>query len=113
MMKNIATKFAVTAFAVAALASPVFAGEESRDNATMNQVPVVEQGTLKALQEIPGALNQLSETELARVEGGFHGATAAAFFGAAFLLGLQNDFFAAANASVAGALIGTQVMTHN
>jgi bacteriocin-like protein len=65
---------------------------------------------LKALQEIPGALNQLSETELARVEGGFHGATAAAFFGAAYLYALNHDFAAAANASIAGALIGTQVM---
>ncbi|MBA2486575.1 MAG: hypothetical protein H0V35_10850 [Nitrospira sp.] len=76
----------------------------------MNQMPVVEQGTLKALQEIPGALNQLSETELARVEGGFHEETAAAFFGAAYLYALNHDFAAAANASIAGALIGTQVM---
>ncbi len=109
-MKSMVTKFAVIAFAVAALAGPAFAGVESHHDATMNQVPVAEQGTLKALQEIPGALNQLSETELARVEGGFHKETAAAFFGAAFLYALNHDFYAAINSALAGALIGIQVM---
>ena len=54
--------------------------------------------------------NQLSETRGTHSEGGFSAATAAAFFGAAYLYALNHDFLAAANSAVAGALIGTQVM---
>ena len=109
-MKRIVTKFAVTSFAVAMLAVPAFAAtDESRNDAIMAQMPVVEQGTFKALEEIPSALTPLNDTELVRVEGGFHRAVAAAFFGAAYLYALNRDFLAAANASIAGALIGTQI----
>ena len=101
-MKNFATKFAVTAFAVATLAGPAFAAsDESRT-----------EDTLKVMHQVPGAVNQLSDTELAGVEGAqFPGAVAASLFGSAFLFALQGDFEAAANASVAGSLIGTQVPT--
>jgi len=58
-----------------------------------------------------GEVRRLSGTRVTHSKGGFSEATAAAFFGAAYLYALNGNFLAAANASVAGALIGTQV-TH-
>ncbi len=57
-----------------------------------------------------GEVRRLSGTRVTHSEGGFSEATAAAFFGAAYLYALNHDFLAAANSAVAGALIGTQVM---
>ena len=111
MRKSIVTKFVVATFATAMFAVPAFAAtDESRNNDTMNQLPVIEQGMFKAVQELPGQSNEMSDAELARVEGGFHEATAGAYFGAAFLFALQHDFWGAANAGVTGALIGN--ITH-
>lgn len=97
-------------FAVMLMASPVLA----QDLATKSQASGDEAGMFKALQAVPTQLNALSDMELATVEGAtglfdFQNAVAAAFFGAAYLYGLTGDFLSAANASVAGALIGTQV----
>jgi len=98
-------------FAVMLMASPVLA----QDLATKSQASGDEAGMFKALQAVPTQLNALSDMELATVEGAtgvlfdFQNAVAAAFFGAAYLYGLNGNFLAAANASVAGGLIGTQI----
>jgi hypothetical protein len=97
-------------FAVMLMASPVLAQEP----ATKSHASGDEAGMFMALQTVPTQLNALSDTELATVEGGtalfdFQKSVAAAFFGAAFLYALNHDFLAAANSSVAGSLIGTQI----
>ena len=90
-------------------AIPVFGAEDT----AMNEVSVVEQATFKALQEMPSHPQELSDTELARVEGGFHKEVASALFAAAYLYALKQDFISAANAAIAGALIGTQIVHDN
>ena len=88
-------------FVVPALA----ASDESRNSVTLNPMPAMEQGRFKALQEMPSQSNEMSDTESAQLEGGISGGSSLCAFWSCVLYAINGDSSAAANSSIARAVI--------